>query len=107
MKKKYDKLIRDKIPKIIKESGKNFEIEETKGEKLLKYIKEKIVEENSELISAKSKEDIVNEFADVFEILDKYRMELDISNSEISEARKNKNKKRGKFKKNFVLKWTK
>jgi len=105
MKKEYNKLIRDKIPSIIKKSGKDFEVEEVSD--VTNFVKEKIKEETSELIEATLREDIINEFADVYEILDKYREELNISKSEIREAQSLKNKKRGKFKKNLILKWTK
>ncbi len=43
--KKYDKLVRDKIPKIIKENGKTCKTKTLKPEDIEKYYRAKIPEE--------------------------------------------------------------
>ena len=44
----YDKLIRDKIPEIIKATGKDFKIEKMNQEEHLKYLNKKLQEELDE-----------------------------------------------------------
>jgi len=47
--KKYDKLVRDKIPKIIKENGKTCKTKTLKPADIEKYYRAKIQEEMDEL----------------------------------------------------------
>ncbi len=63
----YPKLVRDKIPQIIKEhNGVDVDIEIVKNtNKHFKYLQKKIVEEANELKEAKSREHIVEEIVDV------------------------------------------
>ena len=106
--KKYNKLVRDLIPEIIEKAGKKFSISKIKTKKeLKKYVEKKILEEMNELLNSKTRKEKINEFADVYEILDKYLKVNNISYNEVKEARKIKNDKSGAFSKNFVLNWTK
>jgi predicted house-cleaning noncanonical NTP pyrophosphatase (MazG superfamily) len=106
--KKYNKLVRDLIPEIIEKAGKNFSISKIKGKKELKlYVEEKIIEEVNELLESKTRKERIKEFADVYEILEKYLEINKISQNEVKNARKIKNKKSGAFSKNLILNWTK
>ena len=61
----YDKLVRDRIPEIIEESGKKCEVEVVSNEIALEYLYKKLGEEIDELLSDKN----VDEIADVMEVL--------------------------------------
>lgn len=96
----YNKLIRDKIPEIIKESGKTCEIETLSETEYEKHLNQKLGEELEEYLSSHE----VEELADLEEVL---RAILDfkgISYEEFDLIRKNKAEKRGAFKKKLLLK---
>lgn len=107
MKKEYNKLIRDKIPEVIKKSGKEYEIKKLSNDELETYVKTKVNEEIEELLTATERDDVVNEFADVYEILEKLMEVKNIKFEEIKKAKDHKNNKRGSFKKDLCLLWTK
>ena len=66
---KYNKLIRDNIPEIIKASGKERDVSILNDEEYILKLKDKIVEEAHEVVSAREDE-IIGELADVLEIIE-------------------------------------
>jgi predicted house-cleaning noncanonical NTP pyrophosphatase (MazG superfamily) len=105
-KKNYNKLIRDKIPESIKSAGQAPKIRKLSKKDFLRELKKKVVEESKELISAKSKKEILDEIVDIQELLDWLTREIKISHSQIKLAQEEKNKKRGSFKKQLFLEYT-
>ena len=96
----YNKLIRDRIPEIIKESGKTCEIETLSEAEYQKHLNQKLGEELEEYLSSQE----VEELADLEEVL---RAILDfkgITYEEFDRIRKDKAEKRGAFKKRLLLK---
>ena len=69
---KYNKLIRDNIPEIIKASGKERDVSILNDEEYILKLKDKIVEEAHEVVSAREDE-IIGELADVLEIIEDVR----------------------------------
>ena len=100
---KYNKLIRDKIPEIIKKSGWTPFIKTLDKKRFPKEIKKKILEEGKELMKAKNKKDIIDEIVDIQELLDILVFEIKTTKTEIKKQQKIKNKKRGGFKKRLFL----
>ncbi len=100
MRELYDKMIRDKIPEIIERSGKVCVLEQVSGEKRLEYLLKKLLEEGKELQEAKN----LYELADVAEVVESIRKELDVSEEELKAAMKDKREKNGGFEKGIVLK---
>lgn len=96
----YNKLIRDKIPEIIKKSGKEAIIEKVTGEELLKLLNIKLDEELAEY---KENEDI-EELADIVEVIYGILNYKGVSLEEFEKIREEKNIKRGAFKEGLVLK---
>lgn len=96
------KLVRDKIPEIAEKNNDNPEIETLEDEEILDYVTEKIVEEAIELHQSKETE----ELADLIEIIEKYKNIQEITQEEINKIRKQKNQEKGKFKQNYILKYT-
>ena len=96
---KYNKVIRDKIPKIIKESGNVCNTLTLSDEKFLIELEKKLVEELAEYQESKD----VEELADILEVI--YRIsELRGTNPDtLDKLRQNKAEKRGKFDENLFL----
>lgn len=100
----YHKLVRDKIPKIIKDSGKSCEIVKILDkEVLLKELNIKLVEEVKEYMFANSKKNSIEELADILEVIHSLA-ELHGSDIEkVERVRKKKEKQRGGFKEGLFL----
>lgn len=101
----YNKLVRDKIPEIIEQSGKKAKIRIVQGEELKRALKNKLVEEARELLHANTEEEVIEELADVFEVLDSIVLNcLDISGeSRIYKKAKEKYMAKGGFEKGYFL----
>jgi len=95
----YNKLVRDKIPEIIKENGKESHCHIAEEKEYLEAIKAKINEEVEEFYETPC----IEEMADILEVLralgDCYGFDMD----EIEKARVEKNRKRGAFKNRIIL----
>ena len=100
---KYNKLIRDKIPEIIKNAGLTPSVKVLNKKEYLKEIKKKFIEEVKELVEAKTKKEVINEIIDIQELIDTLVYEIDLTKSELKKQQKIKNKKRGGFKKRLFL----
>ena len=92
----YNKPIRDKIPEIIKESGKNCNVKKLDDSEFLVQLEKKLVEELAEYQESKN----VEELADVLEVI--YRIS-NLKGFDLDKARLGKIEKRGKFEKNLFL----
>ena len=95
----YNKLVRDKIPEIIKSTGKNFDIHSAKKEDLLPLLEAKLNEEVSEYLEDKNLE----ELADVMEVLFGLANALGYSEEDLINKRNEKKEARGGFEKGIVL----
>ena len=93
------KLVRDKIPKIIKENNQ-IPIYKVASELEVEfYLKQKLKEEIEEFFEAKN----IEEIADVFEVLNSLIKYYQISQNEIVKYQELKNKKNGSFDKKYIL----
>jgi len=63
------KIVRDKIPEIIKANGKRAKIERVSGELLVRGLEEKLREEVEEFFSEHDLDKSVEELADIYEVL--------------------------------------
>ena len=98
--KEYNKLIRDKIPEVIKATGKECEFEIAPKEERYKLLEAKLNEEVNEFLEDKNLE----ELADVMEVLFGLTEALGYSEEELLKARDKKKEERGGFKEGIVLK---
>jgi predicted house-cleaning noncanonical NTP pyrophosphatase (MazG superfamily) len=96
---KYNKLVRDKIPEIIKSKGKKPIIHIASDKEYREKLKEKLLEETKEFIKSES----VEEIADILEVVDAILDYKKISPKEINLAKNKKLKERGGFKKKIIL----
>ena len=67
---KYNKLVRDNIPKIIESDGKEFKIRILNDEEYELELRKKLIEEAKELFEAESIEQKIYELADIYEIIE-------------------------------------
>ncbi|MGH4120904.1 phosphoribosyl-ATP pyrophosphohydrolase [Clostridium sp.] len=95
----YNKLVRDKIPEIIKSTGKSFDIHSAKKEELQPLLETKLNEEVSEYLEDKNLE----ELADVMEVLFGLAGALGYSEQDLINKRNEKKEARGGFEKCIVL----
>ena len=98
--KKYNKLVRDLIPNVIKESGKECKIEIAPVNERADLLEAKLMEEVNEYLEDKNLE----ELADVMEVLFGLAHNLGYSEEDLLNKRQEKLKERGGFKDGIVLK---
>ena len=101
MNKIYQKLVRDRIPEIIEETGKEFSVCQVRGDRLKDYAMKKLQEEVQEFVEEPSAE----EAADIMEIFHFICNRLGIKDSEIMAQTTAKRVVRGGFDMGFVLEW--
>lgn len=88
------KLVRDKIPDVIRESGRELEVTHLKGEDLRFALKDKLVEEALEL---RDTEHVEEELADVLEVVDAIIKQYGIDREHLESIKKEKLDLRGGF----------
>ena len=97
---KYDKLIRDKIPEIIEQSGKKSIVEVMDNDTYIEYLEQKLNEELAEYQQDKS----IEELADLLEVIYAVVAARGYSVEELERIRLEKAEKRGAFEKKLLLK---
>ncbi len=100
---KYNKLVRDKIPEIIKQKGKVPITHIADDEEYWQKLKEKLKEEVDEFLKDNKEE----ELADILEIIYAICDFKKIDKQELEIRRKKKAEKRGSFKNKIILDETK
>jgi len=96
---KYNKLVRDRIPEIIKKDN-SFPITHiADDEEYWDKLKDKLKEEVDEFL----KESTEEELADILEIVYAIRDHMKINPEKLEQTRKQKAQKRGGFKKKIIL----
>ncbi|WP_238916822.1 nucleoside triphosphate pyrophosphohydrolase [Clostridium sp. YIM B02555] len=98
--KTYNKLVRDKIPEIIKADGRECDTAIVTGDEKYKLLEAKLQEEVNEFLEDKNLE----ELADVMEVLFGLADSLGYSEGDLLKARDKKKEERGGFKEGIVLK---
>ena len=102
----YNKLIRDKIPEKIKKSGGDYKIKKLKNENFKLELVKKVGEEASGLLSVKTKRELINELADILDVIEEIKRFKKIKNRQIKNAQKLNFKVKGGFKKKLFLFWS-
>ena len=103
--KTYNKLIRDKIPEIIKKDNAIPKISILNDEQFAIALKEKLVEEAKELLEAKTSEEILNELSDVLELVESIATNNKLTITEVEKQKLVKKEKRGGFEKKLFLEY--
>ncbi|MFR4995622.1 MAG: phosphoribosyl-ATP pyrophosphohydrolase [Clostridium paraputrificum] len=96
---RYNKLVRDKIPEIIRADGKECEVRIAEGKEKCELLEKKLMEEVNEFLEDKNLE----ELADVMEVLFGLAREMGYSEEDLIRKREEKKAERGGFKDGIVL----
>ncbi|MBU8878266.1 nucleoside triphosphate pyrophosphohydrolase [Bacillus sp. FJAT-29790] len=99
----YNKLVRDRIPEIIENTGKQFSTRILDGNEYINELKNKSFEELKEYMNTTSNEDAIEELADVLEIIHALANYHGASFDKVEEVRKEKAEKRGQFREKIFL----
>ncbi len=93
----YNKLVRDLIPEIIEADGKSCTTRILSKEEWIEAIQEKLFEEAEEVKEADSKEEQLEELADMLELLHAHAHAIDATIEDIEKIRQEKKIRRGGF----------
>ena len=96
----YDKLVRDEIPRVVRENGETPVTRVVEGEAYRRRLREKLCEEAAEF---RGSDGDPEEFADVLEVLDAIRTAEAFEEGEVERLREAKADERGRFEHGIVL----
>ncbi|PLR92044.1 nucleoside triphosphate pyrophosphohydrolase [Bacillus sp. T33-2] len=99
----YNKLVRDRIPEVIENTGKTFSTRILSNSEYITELNKKAFEELEEFVSTETVEDAVEELADLLEIIHAFAEYHGVSIEQVEEVRKTKAEKRGGFKEKIFL----
>lgn len=103
MEKLYNKLVRDKIPEIIRNDDETPITRELSDNEFKTELERKLLEEYNEVLIAKNRSDRLEEIADMLEVISSL-IELEDSNLEsVIKIMKEKRKEKGGFSKKIFL----
>jgi predicted house-cleaning noncanonical NTP pyrophosphatase (MazG superfamily) len=102
----YDKLVRDRIPEIIRESGSTCGVETIGDERAFdQALREKLVEEAREAATA-SDADLAAELADLQEVIDTLIDASELDRGAVRRLQRQRRAERGGFANRLRLLWT-
>ena len=99
----YNKLVRDKVPQIIKNEGKVVYYFMLNDENLRIMLKVKLIEESRELSKTMTKEEMINELADISEVIEAIYEVFDIAEIDVDLAKHKKIEEKGTYKSGAYL----
>jgi predicted house-cleaning noncanonical NTP pyrophosphatase (MazG superfamily)/alkylation response protein AidB-like acyl-CoA dehydrogenase len=102
MSSKYPKLVRDKIPEIININSQKSQVKILNIKEYQQALKQKLVEESQEVLTAQES-DLMEEIADVYEVLEALISSHNLDTNKIAEIRENKANLKGKFNERLYL----
>ncbi|MCC3357739.1 nucleoside triphosphate pyrophosphohydrolase [Bacillus sp. REN16] len=99
----HQKLVRDRIPEIIENTGKKFSTRVLANDEYLIELRKKGFEELEEYVNASDKENALEELADLLEIIHALAVAHESSFNEVEAIRERKAQKRGGFQEKIFL----
>lgn len=99
----HNKLVRDRIPEIIEQTGKKFSTKVLNKDEYIQELRKKSLEELQEYLDSKNNEEALEELADVLEIIHALSEYHGADFNQVEEIRKQKAEKRGGFKERIFL----
>ncbi|MCA0971334.1 nucleoside triphosphate pyrophosphohydrolase [Halobacillus litoralis] len=101
--KKYNKLVRDKIPDIMGTLGKTFNTRTLDEPEYVESLRNKLQEEAREYLNADNDQDALKEMADMLEVMHALVQTHHATFEELELIRQHKRNERGAFKKRVYL----
>ncbi len=105
MRQEHNKLVRDYIPEIIRQSGNHCEVAIMSEAEFSQALREKLLEEAQEAATS-SPQDLVSELADLQEVIDAILPLYGISRDDVLTEQRRKRAERGGFEQRIRLLWT-
>ncbi len=105
MRQEYNKLIRDRIPEIIRQARRKCEVETMSRSEYHQALLNKLVEEAKEAAQAEP-DNLVEELADIHEVIDAILINLEIDKDTVLAKQEQKRQEKGGFAKKLRLLWT-
>jgi predicted house-cleaning noncanonical NTP pyrophosphatase (MazG superfamily) len=105
MRKEYNKLVRDHIPEIIRQDGRQCGVEVMPEDEYVRALKDKLIEEAQEAAVARP-EDLVKELADLYEVMDALMAASGIDHRAVLAKQEERRQNRGGFDQRLRLLWT-
>lgn len=99
-----EKLVRDRIPDLITEPGLAVVVETLDRHHHIAALKAKLKEEADEVMTAKTRDEIMEEMADVREVMEALMRMLAINHHEIDQIKRKKSLRKGGFERGIFLK---
>lgn len=100
----YPKLVRDRIPEIIKTAdGREVPVEVLNDEGFEVWLRKKAIEEAVELLKAESDAHLLEEIADILEILKELKELKGFTDEQVAAIQDEKRSKRGGFGKRLLM----
>jgi predicted house-cleaning noncanonical NTP pyrophosphatase (MazG superfamily) len=105
MRREYHKLVRDRIPDIIRQEGRTCEVESLPPDEFRRALLEKLLEEAQEVVQA-SPDELSIELADLYEVIDEVMELHQIDQDSVLAIQKQRRAERGGFTKRLRLPWS-
>ena len=103
----YNKLIRDRIPEIIEVKGELCDVRVLDdAHEFQQELLKKIVEEAGGLVKARSRKDLLDEYADLMVALDTLMHLMEFSEADIKTALEENLNRKGSYKRQLFLHWS-
>ena len=102
MRKQYHKLVRDRIPEIIRKSGSECDFVILSDREYRQALRQKLIEEAAEAAAADG-EDLVAELADLSEVMDALMLSYGVSGDELLAEKIKRREARGSFTQKIML----
>ncbi|MGB5636378.1 MAG: nucleoside triphosphate pyrophosphohydrolase [Waterburya sp.] len=105
MRQEHNKLIRDHIPEIIRQTGRECEVKMMSQSEYHQALLDKLIEEAQEAAEAKP-DDLLEELADIYEVIDAILNNAEIDKRLVVAKQKQKRQEKGGFTNKTRLLWT-
>ncbi|MCA9507119.1 MAG: nucleoside triphosphate pyrophosphohydrolase [Myxococcales bacterium] len=99
-----EKLVRDRIPELIAQPSTVIEVETLNHKAHIDALKAKLIEEANKILETASREKLIEEIADIQEVLDALVLKLSIKGSDVEKIKRQKNMRNGGFDRGLFLK---
>ncbi|MGC9505174.1 nucleoside triphosphate pyrophosphohydrolase [Baaleninema sp.] len=106
MRQEPQKLVRDRIPDIVRQSGKRCGVERLNLPDYRQALRDKLREEAAEVADAADEAELIKELADLSEVMDALMETYGIDRSAVNAKQQQRRDERGGFRQRLKLLWT-